>query len=132
VHYNLGTLYAESNHYGEARAELRAALDLDPAYAAAWANLAIVCEKLEMDKEAIEANEKVISLGKAAAGTYFRLGVLYAKVNNPDPAISNLAKAVQLEPDKYRALLKEELKNVHSVLDSIRYKDAFVRLLGDK
>jgi hypothetical protein len=47
----------------------------------------------------------------------------------PDPAIANFSKAIQLEPDKYRQILREELKNVHSVLDSVRYKDAFIRLL---
>jgi len=132
VHYNLGTLYAESKHYGEARSELKAAIEIDPEYAAAWSNLAVVCEKLELDKEAVAANEKVISLGKAVPATYFRLGILYAKANNPDAAIPNFAKAIQLEPEKYRQVLRDELKNVHSVLDSVRYKDAFVRLLADK
>jgi hypothetical protein len=50
----------------------------------------------------------------------------------PDPAIVSFAKAIQLEPDKYRQILREELKNVHSVLDSVRYKESFVRLLTDK
>lgn len=129
VHYNLGTLYAESKHYREARTELKAAADLDPDYAAAWSNLAVVCEKLELDKEAIEANEKVVALGKGQPANFFRLGILYAKANMPDPAIANFSKAIQLEPDKYRQILREELKNVHSVLDSVRYKDAFIRLL---
>jgi len=129
VHYNLGTLYAEQKQYREARSELRAALDLDPDYAAAWSNLAVVCEKLELDKEAIQANEKVVALGKAQSMNYFRLGMLYAKNNLPDPAIENFAKAIQLEPEKYRQMLLDELKNVHSVLDSVRYRDAFVRLL---
>jgi superkiller protein 3 len=130
VHYNMGTIFGESKRYREARAELKAAIDIDPDYAAAWSNLAIVCERLELDKEAIEANEKVVALGKALATNYFRLGILYAKGNLPDPAIANFAKAIQLEPEKYRQILREELKNVHSVLDSVRYKDAFVRLLN--
>lgn len=130
VHYNLGTLYAESKLYREARGELKAALELDPEYAAAWSNLAVVSERLELDKEAIEANEKVVTLGKASAGNYFRLGILYAKSNQADPSIANFAKAIQLEPDKYRQILREELKNVHSILDAVRYKDAFIRLIG--
>jgi tetratricopeptide (TPR) repeat protein len=132
VHYNLGTLFAESRHYTEARAELKAAIDIDPEYAAAWSNLAVVSEKLELDKEAMEAHEKVIGLGKAGALNYFRLGILYAKGNSPDASIKNFAKAIELEPEKYRQLLREELKNVHSVLDSVRYKDAFVRLVAEK
>jgi hypothetical protein len=55
--------------------------------------------------------------------------VLYAKTNQPDPAIANFAKAIDLDPDKYRAALREELKQVHSVLDSVRYLPAFARLV---
>jgi tetratricopeptide (TPR) repeat protein len=132
VHYNLGTLYAERKQYEEARAELKAAVDLDPNYAPAWSNLAVVYEKLDLAKEAIQANERVVALGQAQAATFFRLGLLYAKSNLPDPSIANFSKAIQQEPDKYRQLLREELKNVHSVLDSVRYKDAFVRLLTER
>ncbi len=130
VHYNLGTLYAEIKRFGDARAELKAAVELDPGYAAAWSNLAVVCEKLDLAQEAIQANEKVAALGKARATNYFRLGILYAKSNQPEPAIAAFAKAIELEPDKYRQLLREELKNVHSVLDCVRYRDDFIRLLG--
>ena len=110
---------------------MKAAADLDPEYAPAWANLAIVSEKLDMDQEAIRAHEKVVSLGKAQAINYFHLGILYAKNNQPDPALANLTKAVEMEPDKYRAMLREELRKVHSVLDSIRYTERFTKLLGE-
>jgi tetratricopeptide (TPR) repeat protein len=129
VRYNLGTLYAEQNRLQEALAELKEAARLDPDYAPAWSNLALVAEKLELDSEAIEAHEKLIALGKGQAVNYFHIGVLYAKGNQPDPAIAALTKAVELEPQKYRALLNEELKKVHSVLDSIRYKPDFTKLL---
>ena len=105
-------------------------MDLDPDYAAAWSNLAVVCEKLGEDKDAIEAHEKVVALGKAKAGTFFSLGILYCKKNLPDEAIPNFAKAIQLEPEKYRQILREELKNLHSVLDCVRYRNDFVRLLS--
>jgi tetratricopeptide (TPR) repeat protein len=130
VHYNLGTLYAEQKNLDEAIAELKIATQLDPDYAAAWANMALVAEKLAMDQEATQAYEKVIALGKAQPMTYFHLGVLYAKSDQPDPSIANFTRAIELEPDKYRAMLKDELKKVHSVLDSVRYKDKFIRLLA--
>jgi tetratricopeptide (TPR) repeat protein len=130
VHYNLGTLYAEQKRLPDAATELRIAVKLDDDYAAAWSNLALVAEKLELDQEAIQAHEKVISLGKGKGNDYFRLGVLYAKANQPEQAIASFGKAIELEPDKYRGILLEELKNVHSVLDSIRYKEGFTRLLN--
>ena len=129
VHYNLGTLYAERDELGEARRELAAAVDLDPGYAAAWSNLALVLEKLPDDDAAAAAHEKVVALGKARAVNYFHLGILYAKKNRPDPAITNLARALELEPERYRQILRDELKKVHSVLDSIRYSERFARLL---
>jgi tetratricopeptide (TPR) repeat protein len=92
--------------------------------------MALVAEKLNLDKEAIQAYEKLIALGKGQASDYFRLGVLYAKSDQPDPSIAAFARAVEMEPDKYRSILREELKNVHSVLDSVRYKAAFRRLLS--
>jgi tetratricopeptide (TPR) repeat protein len=130
VLYNLGTLYAEQQKFNEAMVELKFAVQLDPDYSSAWANMALVAEKLDLDKEAIEAHEKLIALGKGEALNYFHLGVLYAKTGQTDPAIAAFAKAIELQPDKYRAVLREELKKVHSVLDSIRYKEAFTRLLN--
>ena len=62
---------------------------------------------------------------------YFHLGVFYAKANQVDPAIAAFSRAIELEPDKYLPLLKEELKKVHSVLDPVRYKESFTRLLND-
>jgi tetratricopeptide (TPR) repeat protein len=130
VHYNLGTLYAEQKKLDEAMAELKIAVQLDPGYAPAWANLALAAEKLNLDKDAIQAHEKVVALGKAQPFTYFHLGILYAKTDQPDPSIANFERAVELEPDKYRAMLRDELKKVHSVLDSVRYKEKFRRLLA--
>jgi tetratricopeptide (TPR) repeat protein len=130
VHYNLGTLYAEQKKLDQAMAELRMAIQLDENYAAAWANLALVAEQLDLDKDAIQAHEKVLALGKAQPLTYFHLGVLYAKTDQPDLSIANFTRALELEPDKYRAMLKEELRKVHSMLDSVRYKEKFVRLLA--
>ena len=130
VHYNLGTLYAEQNRFGDAIAELKIAVQLDPKYSQAWANMALVAEKLELDREAIEAHEKVVSLGKGQALNFFHLGVLYAKIGQAELAIAALARAIEIEPDRYRAILREELKKVHSVLDSVRYQESFIKLLG--
>jgi tetratricopeptide (TPR) repeat protein len=130
VRNNLGTLLGEQKKLNEALSEFRIATQLDPDFAAAWSNAAFTSEQLNMDKDAIQSHEKVIALGKAEAQTYFHLGILYAKTNQPDPSIANFTRAIELEPDKYRAMLKEELKSAHSALDSVRYKDKFVRLLA--
>jgi tetratricopeptide (TPR) repeat protein len=88
-----------------------------------------VSEKLGQDKEARQAHEKVVALGKGQAQNYFHLGFLYAKDNQPDAAITAFGKAIEMEPEKYRQILREELKKVHPVLDNIRYTERFTRLL---
>jgi tetratricopeptide (TPR) repeat protein len=129
VRLNLGVLYAEKEMYAEAMTELRQAVAMDPDYAPAWSNIAMTAERLENDKEAIAAHEKVISLGKGTAYNHFHLGVLYAKNDLPDQSIDAFAKAIELEPERYREILKEELRNVHSVIDSVRFQKRFTSLL---
>jgi hypothetical protein len=58
--------------------------------------------------------------------------VLYAKTGEPDPSIAAFTRAIEMEPEKYRAALKEELKKVHSVLDIVRYKESFTKLLASE
>ena len=129
IHLNLGVLYAEKEMYAEAMTELRQAAALDTNYVFAWRNIAQVAEKLADDKEAISAHEKLISLGGGAAYNHFNLGILYARNNQPDKSIDAFAKAIEMEPVKYREILKEELKSVHSALDPIRFQKRFTDLL---
>jgi len=129
IRLNLGVLYAEKEMYAEAMTELRQAVALDSNYALAWSNIALAAEKLEDDKEAIAAHERLIALGGGTAYNHFHLGVLYAKNDQPDPSIDAFAKAIELEPEKYRRILKEELKNVRSALDGIRFQKRFTSLL---
>ena len=129
VRLNIGVIYAESGMYAEAMMELQQVTAQDLNYASAWSNIALVAEKLEDDKEAITAHEKLIALGKGTAYNHFHLGVLYAKTDQPDESIDAFAKAIELEPERYREILKEELKNVHSVLDNVRFKKRFTSLL---
>ena len=84
---------------------------------------------LPLERNAIQAHEKVISLGRAEASNYFHLAILYCRAKEPDPAIDAFEKAIQLEPEKYKQILREELKSIHSVLDPVRYKERFTRLL---
>jgi len=129
IRLNLGVIYAENKMYDEAMTELRQAAALDPNYASAWSNIALVAERLENDKDAIAAHEKLISLGRATAYNHFHLGVLYAKNDQPDQSITAFAKAIELEPERYREVLKDELRNVRSVLDGIRFQKRFTDLL---
>jgi len=130
VLYNLGTLFAAEEQFAEALEELKAAVELDPQYAPAWINIALVSQKLGLDDDAIQANERVIALGHGTAMNYFHLGVLYAKAEKADPSIEAFAKAVDLEPEEYRPRLLQELKKVHSVLDPVRYDDRFLSIVG--
>ena len=130
LHLNLGVLYAEKEMFDESMTQLQQAVALDSRYTQAWSNIALVAEMLEDDKEAIAAHEKLVALGNGTAINHFHLGVLYARNDQSDQSITAFAKAIELDPERYRAVLNEELKNVHSVLDSIRYQKRFTDLLN--
>jgi protein O-GlcNAc transferase len=128
IHYNLGTLYLQLERHEHALAALREAVRLDPAFSAALHNLAGAAEKLGSDHEAIEARERLIVLGKAEAENYYSLGFLYAKTGRPGEAIASFAAAIEMEPETYRGMLREEVKNSRSILEEVRHKKEFMDL----
>ncbi|HSW40036.1 MAG TPA: tetratricopeptide repeat protein, partial [Acidobacteriota bacterium] len=129
VHYNLGTLYLQSGKAEEAHAALKNAVKVDAGFIPAWDNLAVAAEQLDLDDQAVEAREMLVRLGVREARNYFRLGVLYAKTGRLDESIASFAAAIEKEPDKYREILRDELKNVRSILNGVRYKKEFLDLL---
>ena len=54
----------------------------------------------------------------------------FSRQGVPDAALQHLAIAFQRQADKYVPIVIEELKNVHSDLDAIRYTKAFADLMA--
>lgn len=66
-------------------------------------------------KQAVENLEKAALLDPAYDRAYYRLGVAYAKRNDADNAIKNLARAVGVE-GPVSSIAREELKRIYAVV----------------
>jgi hypothetical protein len=97
-HYNLGNALGELGRPGEAAAEYRRALALDPALMPAQLNLggALMAEG-RLD-EAIAQLERVIALAPGSAPAHSNLGDALAQKGQLDRAIARYREALALDP----------------------------------
>jgi len=125
--FNLGLALSESGRSEEALGAFRATLELAPDSGEVHRQLGLLYDKAGNVESAIEHFRK--SLNNAPrSGSHFRLGVLLARIGQGDAALEQLEKAVALEP-KLKQMLRDELRNVHSDLDSVRYKQRFADII---
>ena len=106
------------------------ALKLNPRSAGAHFHLAVVLERLEDPESAQQHYLAALDNGSNSPRIHFRLAVLFAGQSEKELAIEHLEKAFQIEPEKYVPIMRQELRNVHSPFDSIRYTPAFAELMG--
>ncbi len=110
IHESLGNAYIEMGDADRADAELRKAISLNPNYLLAYVNLGAVCEKRGKEKEAIALYEKVLSARmpdgsqsyisvRARAWAHVYLGGIYSEQGKLQEAISEVTKALQLDPE---------------------------------
>ncbi len=99
VHGNLGKAYLDRGRYERAAAEFKRLIEIDPTFASAYNNLAVIyIDHLKDYREA----EKYISASLAIypdypAG-YLNRGVIYLNQRRLRPAIENFRKVVELDP----------------------------------
>jgi len=98
----LGSLYATRGNADAAIAEYRKAIELDPAFAPAYANLADLYRAHGVETEA----EKVLRTGVAkvpnAAALHHALGLVLVRQKRYADALKELAEAARLDPDNAR------------------------------
>lgn len=127
---NLGALYANQDRLQESRSLLEQAIALRPEAGEAHYHLGIVLERLQEPSRAQAHYLQALEHGVDDARLHFRLAVLYARQSEKEAALRHLEIAFQKEPEKYLAVVREELRNVRSDLDSIRYTPEFHALLS--
>jgi Flp pilus assembly protein TadD len=113
----------------EAEKNLRAATEVRPDSGEARFALGAQLERAGRSDDAQMEYLKALDAGYDDARLHFRLAVLFARRGEKDRALSHFAVAFEREPEKYVPIVREELKAVRSELDSIRYSDAFNKLL---
>jgi superkiller protein 3 len=126
---NVATLYAKDGRHKEALKHLEHAVELRPEEGLAHLNLAIVQESLGDDFGAQANYLKTINLGAGNPNVHFRLAIIFSRKSQVDDAIKHLSIAFDGDGKKFVPIVLNELRNVKSDLDSIRYTAKFDELL---
>jgi Flp pilus assembly protein TadD len=95
----LGIVLGMQGQNAEARTVFQRAIKIDPAFADAWANLALACENLKDLPAAISAGRELLARKPDAAEGWHRLGTCLGKSGDLVGAIAALRKSIDLNPD---------------------------------
>jgi len=108
-HLSFGSVFYERGYYSEAAEFFRQALHDDPSSAEPLYGIGSVYLQQQKTKEARENLERAIQLHAAYPGTlpnaWNNLGILAARDGNPDEAISDFKRALEIDPAHPIALL---------------------------
>jgi len=98
----LGNFAARQGNIGEAEAEYRAALRLDPFFSAAAINLADLYRGRGRDSEGEQVLREAIARSGQDASLRHALGLTLVRLKQPDAALDELRRAAELEPERAR------------------------------
>jgi cytochrome c-type biogenesis protein CcmH/NrfG len=129
---NFGSDLVKQGRLEEAVNEFRRAVELDPGFASAQANLAYTLDRLNRAEEATAAYQKAIALDGKNATVLNNLGVLYTKKGQYDEAIQTLEQGEKVDPTN--ATLKKNLENARknkALVDEREARIAEARKLVD-
>jgi Flp pilus assembly protein TadD len=96
---NFGSELVKQGRLAEALAEFRRAVEVDPSFAAAQANLAFTLTRLERLEEAVSEYEKAIALDPQNPTLHNNLGVIRNKQGRYEDAIAAFEEALRVAPD---------------------------------
>ncbi len=103
---NMGSLLIRQKRFKEALPHLEKALEKDPGASQLLFNQGVALENLGKEQEALSKYlESVKENSKFWAG-FYRLGVIYEKLNQPDKARENYQKALRIKPKNRLASAK--------------------------
>src|SRR5206468_6460676 len=96
VHNSLGAAYGNMGRTGEAIDHFRRAVELQPSYRDALANLATVYASIGRDAEAIDLFQRTIRLDPVYAPAHHGLAMSYLRLGETDGARSEYRVLVRL------------------------------------
>ena len=99
---SLGALLAEQGDLAGAEAEYGTALELLPAFGAAYVNLADLYRQQRRDAEAETLLRRGISLSPEDPGLHYALGLTLVRLKRLPEAVPELRRAAELSPDSAR------------------------------
>jgi predicted CXXCH cytochrome family protein len=98
----LGHFLARRGRPVEAEAEYQAALRLSPQYSPAAINLADLYRQLGRDADGASVLQAAIAASPADGGLHHALGLTLTRLKQPEAALAEIRRAVELEPDRAR------------------------------
>ena len=107
--YALGRVLYQQNHFDEAESEFHEVLRLQPHHVKAMDNLGLVLEGKNQTEQALVAYKKAIE-ADTAMNTHseqpcLNLGILLARLDRPEEAVTWLQRAIEIRPESGKAHL---------------------------
>ena len=135
AHLNLGNMYSQSGDMVAAEKSYRQALKLDPEFGPAYANLADLYRAQGMDQYAGKVLKDGINKLPENATLYHALGLMQARTQQMDLALSSLQKAAELQPEatRYTYVYGVALNSVGKTAEALQVlEQGFARHPGDR
>ncbi len=98
-HHRRATIYLGMGEYEKAIRECQQALEIDPAYAAAYYDRGLAYASLQQYEAAIADFDQVIALDPQHADAYYNRGLVYARQNAWEQALADYDQAITLHPE---------------------------------
>ncbi len=130
LHYAYGTALDSLSQYDDAKAQMRAEIQISPQSALPWARLASIALREHLPGEALPSAQNAVRLAPESADAHYVLGRAWAELGDTGKAIPELERANQLSPDSpeiHFALAKAYAK-ANEPEKASEERAAFVRL----
>ena len=98
LHYAYGTALDSLSQYDDAKAQMRAEIQISPQSALPWARLASIALRQRLPAEALVPAQKAVQLAPDSADAHYVLGRAYADSSEAAKAIPELETASRLSP----------------------------------
>nr|GAJ34192.1 hypothetical protein BDOA9_0133900 [Bradyrhizobium sp. DOA9] len=98
----LGNFFLRQANPGAAEAEYRAALRLDPSFAAAAVNLSDLYRQLGRDSDGEKILREALAASAQDAALHHALGLTLVRLKRSEQALDELRRAASLDPDQMR------------------------------
>ncbi len=102
-HYADGVQLSQAKYWKEASEEFLKAVQIDPKYRLAYANLGVTLSELGRHKEALLAFEEAIILGYDHAQLRYNRGLSFSNLNLTEDAIKEFKLSLKMDPRNVRA-----------------------------
>ncbi len=99
AHHNIGLILMELGRAGEAEAEFKKALELDPNFVPAAVTLADLYRALGRDAEAEPLLRNLLARAPSAAAAHYSLGLWLVRAGRHEEALAEFKQAADLAPE---------------------------------